>query len=195
MSKSESIKNSLIKDGVSTVDSWFSKLIIKTLPFWHKIKATPNILTTLGLITSILCIYFIYKRRMYLAIICLILRTYFDYADGLLARKYKQSSKFGDYYDHIVDLFFFGIPLFLVFFFSELRILVIPIILCFIITTMYNIGIEKEHNKKTGKGGNLLFGSFLPTPKILNKYWADIYAYVVYIILIIILCVKYPKRS
>ena len=57
------------------------------------------------------------------------------------------------------------------------------------------ISIEKEHNKKTGKGGNLLFGSFLPTPKIVNKYWADIYAYIIYIIIIIILCVKYPRKS
>ena len=35
-----------------------------------------------------------------------VLRWYFDYADGILARKYNQVTTFGDYYDHANDLIF-----------------------------------------------------------------------------------------
>ena len=198
MSKSESIKKSdekALKPGLSPVDTYFSKLIIKTLPKWHKIKATPNVLTTIGLIFTILAIYFIYKRSVYLAIICVILRAYFDYADGLLARKYDQTSLFGDYYDHVVDSIFFALPLLLLFFFSNLRILLIPLVITYIITILYNVGIEKAYNKKTGKGGTVLLGSFLTPPKFLNKYYADVYTYSIFIVLIIILCVKDPRRT
>ena len=45
----------------------------------------------------------------------MIARMYFDYADGLLARKYKQVTAVGDWYDHVTDsLFTIGVVIVLV---------------------------------------------------------------------------------
>jgi phosphatidylglycerophosphate synthase len=106
----------IVKPGVGHLDGLYSKFVYETLPFWHAIKVTPNILTTFGLISSIACVYFIYKRNTPLAILFLLLRMYFDYADGLTARRYNQTTKIGDWYDHIVDVCFFSIPLLIVLF-------------------------------------------------------------------------------
>jgi|TARA_B110000259_G_scaffold77197_1_gene90491 phosphatidylserine synthase len=193
MKKKDIIIKSNQQGSYTPFGKYVSKQIVKTLPFWNSLGVTPNILTTFGLICSIICIYCVYKKNATVAVIFFILRTYFDYADGLLARKYKQATKFGDYYDHIVDTFFLGIPLILVFFFSNLRILTIPLIVFLLFSALYNINIEEIYNKETnGKGGNLLFGSFIKAPKVFYKLWDDIYSYVGIIILIIILC-NYKK--
>ena len=96
----------IIKPGQGYLDLPVSKFVLWTLPFWKSLNCTPNTLTTLGLIFSILCIYFLYKRNVILSIIFLLLRLYFDYADGLYARKYNQTSDFGNFYDSFVDIFF-----------------------------------------------------------------------------------------
>ena len=95
-----------IKPGTGHLDYLVSKEIIKTLPFWKNLNVTPNILTTFGLISSITCLYALINRKTFLAIIMLCLRWYFDYADGLMARKYKMVTVIGDYYDHITDIVF-----------------------------------------------------------------------------------------
>ena len=86
-------KEPIIKDNTGFLDRKLSNLILHTLPFWHSIGFTPNGLTTLGLISSILCLLFFYKHNLLYAIVFLVLRWYFDYADGMLARKYKETSK------------------------------------------------------------------------------------------------------
>ena len=137
-----------IKSGVGYMDYAYSKyIVIPTLPLWHKIKVTPNILTTFGLISSVLFIYFLWKRNVVLAIVFLLLRQYFDYADGLLARKYKQISNFGDWYDHIVDSVFFMLPLILlILFHTKKRIIYLCLLIPAILATIINIGcIEKNY--------------------------------------------------
>ena len=46
-----------------------------------------------------------------LSILFLMLRWYFDFADGIFARKYNDTTTFGDYYDHIVDITFTILPI------------------------------------------------------------------------------------
>ena len=171
MKKKDIIIKSDQQESYTPLGKYVSKQIVKTLPFWNSLGVTPNILTTIGLICSIICIYCVYKKNTTVAVIFFVLRIYFDYADGLLARKYKQATKFGDYYDHIVDTFFLGIPLILVFFFSNLRILTIPLIVLLLFSALYNINIEEIYNKETGgKGGNLLFGSFIKHQRFFINY-------------------------
>ena len=64
----------IIKDGIGHFDTILSKLFLPTLDFWNNIGATPNTLTTLGLISSLSCIYY-FNYNLY----CLIffLRKYF----------------------------------------------------------------------------------------------------------------------
>jgi phosphatidylglycerophosphate synthase len=81
-------------------------LVQNSLSFWHDINFTPNMITTLGAISSYLSLKYYYKGNKKYSILFLLLRAYFDYTDGALARVYNQISKFGDYYDHIVDSVF-----------------------------------------------------------------------------------------
>lgn len=97
----------VVKPGLGYVDTIITKLVLPTLPAWHAISVTPNALTTLGLLASATCVYSLYQRRyLALTLVMLALRCYFDYADGLLARRYGQVTAIGDWYDHSVDILF-----------------------------------------------------------------------------------------
>ena len=67
------------------------------------LNLTPNDLTTISLLFGIAAIYFLYKHRRHLFVVCFLLFYLFDCLDGYYARKYGMCSKFGDYYDHIKD--------------------------------------------------------------------------------------------
>ena len=140
---------SLIKEGTGYIDNYYSQFVLETVPFWNKIGATPNALTTLGLISSILCVYFLFKKNVVLSLIFLYLRMYFDFADGLLARKYGLTSKFGEWYDHIADLFGFGIPFLFVLSRSKKWYLYIVPSLVAMILSFINCGcVEKLQREK-----------------------------------------------
>lgn len=99
----------IIKPGTGVLDSQYSRhIVLPTLPVWHELGATPNVLTTLGLLSSLGCIYATSTNHLPMSLLLLAARMYFDYADGMLARKYGQSSSIGDYYDHVCD-FIFGV--------------------------------------------------------------------------------------
>lgn len=135
----------IIKSGNGYFDTKFAEAVLETLPMWRAMKFTPNVLTTLGMICSGLCVYYYYKSK-YWSLLFLFLRIYFDYADGLMARKYDQGTEFGDYYDHIVDVSFtiaFCIVTYILF--KKHRVVVLSVIAFFSIITMMQLGcIEKE---------------------------------------------------
>ena len=60
-------------------------------------------LTSLSLIITLIGIYLLNNQYYISSSILIFIGYYFDCADGLLARKYNMTSKFGDYYDHIRD--------------------------------------------------------------------------------------------
>ena len=142
------IKEPVIKDNTGFLDRKLSNYILHTLPFWHNIGFTPNSLTTLGFISSILCLLFFYKHNLLLTIVFLILRWYFDYADGMLARKYKETTKFGDYYDHITDwIFYFGL-IYTIYIKSNMKsIHILILLISTILFGMHQGCIEKGHYK------------------------------------------------
>ena len=43
-----------IKPDIGFLDKFYSELVLKTVPFWHNLKFNPNMMTTLGLIFSIM---------------------------------------------------------------------------------------------------------------------------------------------
>ena len=77
-------------------------------PFLKKLKMTPNILTTIGLIFGLLSIICLIKDKFILGFIFYWISYWFDCVDGYFARKYKMETKFGDYYDHVRDVGIFG---------------------------------------------------------------------------------------
>lgn len=142
----------IIKPGQGFLDLLVSKIILKTLPLWKSIYFTPNHLTTGGLLSSILCVYNLYHRNMISAIISICVRAYFDFADGLMARKYKMTSKFGDYYDHIVDYTFAIGAVTAIILKSKRRIILLSIVFIFgLLFTIYTGCQEKEYNQFRNK--------------------------------------------
>ena len=95
-------KQPVIKPGQGLLDNVVSDATQVTLPLWEALGATPNMLTTLGLVSTIMCIYLYYENNLW-CLFFLMLRTYFDWADGQLARKRGPITKFGDYLDHFSD--------------------------------------------------------------------------------------------
>lgn len=72
----------------------------------YKNGFTPNQITTLRLFILIIAFSHFFKNKLYRLTSILFLVSYFgDCLDGHIARKYNMETKFGDYYDHSVDIF------------------------------------------------------------------------------------------
>ena len=69
---------------------------------FYKYKLTPNYVTSLSNISALIVIIFLLNSNYYFASFFVMVAYFFDCLDGHIARKYKQTSKFGDYYDHII---------------------------------------------------------------------------------------------
>ena len=138
-----------VKPGLGHVDRALTDAFLPTLPCWHSFGATPNVLTTLGLACSALCVYHLYHGRAALSIAFLALRCYFDYADGLLARKYDLMSDFGCYYDHTVDALFAAAFAAVVVARSKHRVLHLSLFVAFGAAMTVQMGcIEKDYHEE-----------------------------------------------
>lgn len=98
--------NKLSDEQENPIDRLLLIFTSKCLPYFNRLKMTPNHLTTIGFLLGILSIYLVYNDHIWLAILPLILRYVFDCADGQYARHYNMTSNFGDLYDHITDVVF-----------------------------------------------------------------------------------------
>jgi phosphatidylglycerophosphate synthase len=97
-----------IKPGIGHVDLWMSEAIVQpTLPIWAFLGATPNMLTSLGVVASWASLYTYDYDKPLATIVLIFLRAYFDYLDGIYARTYDMSTPLGDFYDHFNDVTFF----------------------------------------------------------------------------------------
>ena len=72
--------------------------------FLNNINISPNMITTIGVFSSLLGAYFLYTKKIYLFIFFYLFAYFCDCLDGYIARKYKKETIFGDYYDHITDV-------------------------------------------------------------------------------------------
>ncbi len=86
-------------------DIYIYKFIDSHLHIYKQLGLTPNMVTSLSLISGIISAYMIHNKKYKIAGILFLIAYYFDCVDGKLARKYNMVSKFGDYYDHISDVF------------------------------------------------------------------------------------------
>lgn len=92
------------KQNENFLDNFLIIICDKISDSLHRINITPNIVTTLGFILALLSCYYLYHYKI-LYFLPLYLLSYFcDCLDGFMARKYKQTSKFGDYFDHFTDI-------------------------------------------------------------------------------------------
>lgn len=84
-------------------------IIYPILPIIVSLGFSPNFITTLSLISGIISAYSLYYENIYIGAFLFLLRYVLDCLDGPVARITKQTSKFGDIYDHLVDYFCFSL--------------------------------------------------------------------------------------
>ncbi len=69
-----------------------------------KLGLRPNHVTLIGFILVVLAGWLFYQGQLFLGLLCGWLMTFLDTVDGKLARVTVTSSKFGHYFDHLIDL-------------------------------------------------------------------------------------------
>ena len=86
-------------------DVFLYKIIRHITPTFKKLNFTPNFITLLSLVFSVIGIYLFYKQKLLpLASFLLLVGYLCDCWDGYFARKYNMVSRFGDYFDHGSDI-------------------------------------------------------------------------------------------
>ena len=103
----------------SDIESPIDNLVLKfaegtgLMDLFYRLGFTPNILTTIGNIFRASSIYFFISGNGLLFFITAFLGFMFDCFDGHFARQFNMTSNFGDYYDHISDLVYHLIYIYL----------------------------------------------------------------------------------
>jgi phosphatidylglycerophosphate synthase len=88
----------------------------------EKLGFTPNGVTVLSIIFSFIAIYLLWAGNLILFVFFSALAYWMDDLDGVMARKYKLTSKIGEILDHVSDaLYFVGVYLVLVFKYKALK--------------------------------------------------------------------------
>jgi hypothetical protein len=72
--------------------------------FCAKIGMSPNMVTTIGFILMLAACFLFYHGYYFSGLLAGWVMTFLDTVDGKLARVTIQSSRFGDFYDHAIDL-------------------------------------------------------------------------------------------
>lgn len=117
-----------------------------TSPFYKSLNMTPNHLTTVSLVTGLASAYFLYKGDTCLAVSLFLISYYFDCADGLYARKYKMTSKYGDIYDHTCDAIKGIVMLSVMFTLSKDKFYKwLPVIILFFVLSSIHFGCQETH--------------------------------------------------
>ena len=95
-------------------DNVMMSLCGKFCPLFKYFDFSPNMLTTISLVTGIASIYCFTSKKYNLSSLLFIISYFFDCIDGYYARKYNMVSKFGDYYDHIKDVIVTSLIIFVI---------------------------------------------------------------------------------
>jgi len=72
-------------------------------------KLIPNIFTTMGMCAGLTGVRYAIDHNWKLAVTCIIVASFFDLIDGLTARAFKATSKFGAELDSLSDAISFGV--------------------------------------------------------------------------------------
>jgi phosphatidylglycerophosphate synthase len=120
---------------------------------FFKLNLKPNILTTFSLLITLGGIYLISNRNFKVGSVLIFIGYFFDCADGNFARKYNMVSKFGDYYDHISDVFkllLLALILYKLKLKKNNKFILLIIAIIFMLLLVMHMGCqEKYYNKKS----------------------------------------------
>ena len=157
------------------VDNKIYQFVEHLAPIVKKNNLSPNMITSIGNIFTLISFYFIIKKQPILAIIFVLLGYISDCLDGYVARKYNMVTKFGDYYDHISDLLKHTIIFVLLYFtnttlFMKFVPLILLVILLFGIHLYYQEILYGKFNESPSMYNiQLLFKNFLGNTKEIAK--------------------------
>lgn len=111
---------------------------------FYKYKLTPNFVTSMSNISALIVILFLLNSNYYFASFFVMLAYFFDCLDGHIARKYKQTSKFGDYYDHISDIIKFIAIMTTLYYINKSKFFkILPIICIFLFFSILHLGCQE----------------------------------------------------
>jgi len=123
------------------IDNAIYKSAKYVAPTFKKLNFTANDITTLSNISMCITLILLLHAKYYWACLFVFLAYYFDCLDGFFARKYKQTSKFGENYDHISDIIKTLFLLIILFYINPTKFIkVIPIFIIFNIITLAYCG-------------------------------------------------------
>lgn len=143
------------------IDVILCKLGHKLAPTFKKLNFTPNCITTLSLIFGILSAIALWKGYVWLFAILYFISYFFDCMDGLYARKYKMTSKFGDWYDHIKDGVVITILLVVIYYryrnrcSSGTAVVLVTLLIVMSVLTLAFVGCQAKTSAKSGDSMNL----------------------------------------
>jgi hypothetical protein len=155
------------------IDNILLNIAIIMNTYLYKLNFTPNILTSISLVLSLIGIYYIYNKYYRIGAILIFVGYFFDCADGNFARKYNMVTKYGDYYDHISDLTKI-IILYIVILTSKLKknnkIIFMIVNIIFVILFNIHMGCQEcIYNSDSSKSSTLDFTKKMcPDPKYIT---------------------------
>ena len=115
----------------------------------YTLGITPNITTTLSLIFGLYAATLLYNKYYYSACIMWIISYYLDNLDGYIARKYNQTSKIGDYYDHISDLIKFLAVMIVLYKINSHKFYEVSVVLfIFLMLMLSHLGCQEKYYNK-----------------------------------------------
>lgn len=140
------------KDNENPLDDYLIEISDNISPYFYKFNYTANDITTLSLISGLICIYLLFNEYYLLSGIFYFIGYFFDCMDGNYARKYNQVSKFGDMYDHFKDITVFLLVMYAIYTKVRHPITVFSIITILSILSLIHIGCqEKIYQKNESK--------------------------------------------
>lgn len=129
------------------IDIILIKISQKLGPVFYKLNFTPNMITTLSLLSTLIGIYYIYNGSYRIGAVLYFIGYFFDCMDGNYARRYNMTTKFGDYYDHIGDMtkiLFLVICIYSIKIKKKIKLLLITITFIIGLLTLSHLGCQEK---------------------------------------------------
>ncbi len=151
-------------------DNYILDLADKTAPTVYKMGMTPNMITTLSNIATIIVVILLFKAKWYWAAFFVLITYFFDCLDGHLARSYNMVTVFGDYYDHISDITKVIVILTSLYIINPEKLTrVLPLLVILIILSFVHLGCQELYYNTDGSPTLYFAKSLCPIPNDFTK--------------------------
>lgn len=162
------------------VDYYFYRRVAHRLvPFFLRLKMTPNQVTTLSMLTGVLASWFVLNQSFIWAGVLAIVAIFFDCCDGQLARLTGQSHPFGRAIDGFFDLVWVSCFWLAIFFsgflqnegFENILILMVPSALSMIVHCWRFDGVKIKYLERAQPNFSEKDVDFPETLELMKKAW------------------------